>query len=438
MDKLQLKIGWVLVLVWMIGITVIVTNYRSTSVMMDKVEQLDSKIDALRSRLFFDAPYRIHFANEQKAELETIIQLKGELEQQQGNSWFEPDVQQLLFTTDRFIEHSLAFVANELALIDLIDQIQTSREQYTEQPQMALLYYQLSANVFEAMFSSQSSTSTAYRQLDALYAESVNLPEADKQRLQSVLAKTSLVMGGYAQGAFLVGKLIDHTVHDEVTSVEGQYHQLLKTHLMIGALFSGGLMIAVVLLWQSSQRRENSNEASEPHATSSTAVVPPVAAVSPAAVQLSEKTHTNTVPVIEEPEPAAPVEQPTSAEPPVNETEENSGSEIDFASMLDSLGDDRESMCMLLEVFIEDHGNDVEDIGRLLTDSPDEAMRKAHSLKGVGGNLGAMNLREAAGKIETAINQDVTQVPILLQELDLLLSKALQEAQQFLDEEQAA
>lgn len=427
MDKLQLKLGWVLVLVWMIGITVIVTNYRSTSVMMDKVEQLDSKIDALRSRLFFDAPYRIHFATEQKAELEKIIQLKGELEQQQGKSWFEPDVQQLLFTTDRFVEHSQAFVANELALIDLIGQIQTSRDYYIEQPQMALLYYQLSANVFEAMFSSQSSTSTAYRHLDALYAESVKLPETDKQRLQSALAKTSLVMGGYAQGAFLVGKLIDHTVHDEVAGVERQYHQLLQTHLMIGALFSGGLMIAMVLLWQSSQRRSDSHDGTEPQIASSVNVV-----------EDSEQRQSATVSIIEEPQPE-PVEEPVVAEPPeVNDNVVSSGSEIDFDSMLDSLGDDRESMCMLLEVFIEDHANDVADISRLLSDSPDEAMRKAHSLKGVGGNLGAMNLREAAGKIETAINQDVTQVPALLNDLDVLLSKALQEAQQFLDEEQAA
>ena len=78
----------------------------------------------------------------------------------------------------------------------------------------------------------------------------------------------------------------------------------------------------------------------------------------------------------------------------------NNEPEIDLKAMLESLGDDRESVCMLLQVFVDDHTGDTEKIAELLHDSPEEALRKAHSLKGVGGNLGAKKLREAAGNVE--------------------------------------
>ncbi len=89
---------------------------------------------------------------------------------------------------------------------------------------------------------------------------------------------------------------------------------------------------------------------------------------------------------------------------------------------------------MLLEVFIEDHHKDGEQITLLLTDSPEEAQRKAHSLKGVGGNLGATKLRQAAGKVEVAIKDDITLVPVLLDELTLRLERAISEARLFLKE----
>lgn len=81
------------------------------------------------------------------------------------------------------------------------------------------------------------------------------------------------------------------------------------------------------------------------------------------------------------------------------------------------------------------HG-DAERIAQLLNDAPEEALRKAHSLKGVGGNLGALKLRESAGKVEQAIKDDIGSASGLLEELKARLDKAILEAQTFLDEQE--
>ena len=79
---------------------------------------------------------------------------------------------------------------------------------------------------------------------------------------------------------------------------------------------------------------------------------------------------------------------------------------------------------------------DTEKIAELLHDSPEEALRKAHSLKGVGGNLGAKKLREAAGNVEQALKDGSGSVTELLAELKIRLDKAIDEAQEFLDQQQ--
>ena len=124
---------------------------------------------------------------------------------------------------------------------------------------------------------------------------------------------------------------------------------------------------------------------------------------------------------------------------PINESETvpvlNDEPEIDLEAMLESLGGDHDSVCMLLQVCVDDHTGDAEKIAELLDDSPEEALRKAHSLKGVGGNLGAVKLREAAGKVEQAIKDGTGSVSELLDELKLRLDKAIDEAQEFLNQQ---
>lgn len=131
-----------------------------------------------------------------------------------------------------------------------------------------------------------------------------------------------------------------------------------------------------------------------------------------------------------EPEPNKQVETSVMAETKVE-------LEIDFDKMLESLSGDLESVCMLLEVFIEDHTGDADNIAQLLqTQQPQEAQRKAHSLKGVGGNLGAMKLRDSASRVEAAIKLGQAPTSEAMDELKLRLDRAIAQAMEFLQRQQ--
>lgn len=426
----QLKLGWGLILIWFIALSAVVVNYHETEAKMIKVEQLGDSIDEFRSRLFFDAPYRIHLVEQQVANLNHIEALHDELAPALRDQWLAPDIQQLLFTTEWFVEQSRAFVDTELALVALIDQVQEKRIAYIEQPEMVSYYYRLSAYVFEALFSSKSAASIAYRDLDNLYTQSLSLAPVDKQQLQVTLANTSQVMGSYAQGSYLVSQLVSHSVHSEVIAVEDQYHRLLAEHLIAGAVLSGVVILLLMALWHNSHALIFEQNQAQPERD---ATQEPAASTVDEEERSNHDTFADAAPHSLK-EPSSPEESlPQKESLAVKENQQESA--IDFALMLDSLGNDRESLCMLLEVFVEDHQHDVATISRLLNDAPDEAIRKAHSLKGVGGNLGAGRLRDIAGKVEEAIQNDSTQVAQLLVTLDTHLSQAIKEAQDFLTRE---
>ena len=418
MDKRQLKLGWWLIMLWLVSMSVMIFNYHQIERRVQQVELLGDCIEEFRSRLYFDMPYRTYLSEQQTKQLEGITTLRAQLEQSPPFSWLQPDIQQLLFTTDRFIEQSRAFMSTELAIKDLIISIQDKRQQYDERSEMAVYYYQLSAYVFEALFSSQSSSSMAYRELDKLYTQSLLINEQEKQHLQQSLAETSSVMGSFAQGTYLVEQLIGHSIHDEIRKVEAQFHHALEKLLIFSLVISGILMTFIMSFYQRAMIRVSKLNASE----SSTSKDLSLHDDQPKMRSLPEEPT-------EELSSVRSAEEDTKASAKISVEQQ-----VNFEAMLESLGDDKESLCMLLEVFVADHKDDVAQITQLLNDSPDEAIRKAHSLKGVGGNLEADQLRDIASKLEIAIVQDITQVAALLPELDRCLNKAIEEAELFIEQ----
>ena len=404
MEGKTLKLGWLLLCIWLICIATLANSYRSTNATKEQIYELGSSIQDLRETFSFDTPYRVHMADSQALDLQLIYALRLQIDAHYQKSWYLPDVNQLLFTTDRFIEQTQIYLDNNLDLLSLVEQVREKRERYTDNPSLSLLYYRISANVLEAIFSDRNSSPKIYRELDQIYSVSNELPKEARQDLQQVLAQISSVLGGYAQGQYVVDKLISHDVYGQIDLQRTEYNQLLMRHIWLGLLLTLTFMLGQLLLIAFTHRAKytKTSESSEP-----------------------ETEH-------DEPAMVTEVEadtEPLSPEAPKVEDQEP---EIDFDKMLDSLNNDMESVCMLLEVFIEDHNDDAERITQLLTDSPEEAQRKAHSLKGVGGNLGATKLREAATKVEVAIKEDITLVPRLLEELNWRLGRAISEARLFL------
>ncbi|NOH79308.1 Hpt domain-containing protein [Vibrio sp. RE86] len=410
MDRKTLKLGWLLLVLWSVCIAVIASSYRSTSATKEQIYELGSSIQELRESFSFDVPYRVQMADSQALNLQLIYALRLQLDAHYQRSWFLPDINQLLFTTDRFIEQTQLYLDNTLDLVALAEQIRVMRERNEENTDVHQLYLRLGANVLDAIFSNNESSPEIYRDLDRIYAISNQLPVRERQDLQQVLATVSSVLGGYAQGTYIVDKLISHNVHAQISLQRSEFNGLLLKHIWVGALIS--LLVVLGYLWLLKTSSPEVRTKQDPLVEQDIKPQPPQSNVSPLPTQ-------DTTELAQE--------KPTDTREP----------EINFAKMLDSLNQDKESVCMLLEVFIEDHSQDTESITRLLTDAPEEAQRKAHSLKGVGGNLGADKLREAASKVEQAIKDDITLVPALLDELNLRLERAIDEARLFLKENTA-
>ena len=427
MDGKALKIGWALLAIWIVSIAVIASSYRSIEATKEQVYELGTSIQELRDAFSFYSPYRVNMADSQSLNLQLIYALRLQLDAHYQSSWLLPDINRLLFTTDRFIEQSQVYLDNNLDLLSLVDQIGTMRERYQGQS-TEVIYFRLSANVLEAVFGDSTSSPQVYRDLDSIYSQSNQLSAKERQDLQQVLAQVSSVLGGYAQGRYIVEKLQTHDVLNQISVLRGEFDQLLIRHVIFGFLLTLVVLGGYLSLLRASETRatilpsqqgEAETKPSTPKPEESAASSSPVADIVVTAPQAPVE------PVIESPS--------AQAEPitPISETSEN---EIDFDKMLESLNNDMESVCMLLEVFIEDHTGDADKIVQLVNESPEEAQRKAHSLKGVGGNLGATKLREAAGKVEVALKDTNNVEASTVEELKVRLDRAIEEARVFLKE----
>ncbi|MEX0333597.1 Hpt domain-containing protein [Vibrio tubiashii] len=427
MDGKALKIGWVLLAIWVVSIAVIANSYRSIEATKEQVYELGTSIQELRDAFSFDSPYRENMADSQSLNLQLIYALRLQLDAHYQSSWLLPDINRLLFTTDRFIEQSQVYLDNNLDLLSLVDQIGTMRERYQGQS-TEVTYFRLSANVLEAVFGDSASSPQVYRDLDNIYSQSNQLSAKERQDLQQVLAQVSSVLGGYAQGRYIVEKLQTHDVLNQISVLRGEFDQLLIRHVILGVLLTLVILGGYLSLLRASETRPTRIPTlQDEKETKPSTPEPEERAASPSPVANS---------VVAEPQaPIEPViESPIAKAEPIPPISEANESEIDFDKMLESLNNDMESVCMLLEVFIEDHTGDADKIVQLVNESPEEAQRKAHSLKGVGGNLGATKLREAAGKVEVALKDTNNVEASTVEELKVRLDRAIEEARVFLKE----
>jgi HPt (histidine-containing phosphotransfer) domain-containing protein len=107
---------------------------------------------------------------------------------------------------------------------------------------------------------------------------------------------------------------------------------------------------------------------------------------------------------------------------------------IDIESMLITLNGDVESVTLLLSVFIQDHQHDVAELKRLVHSDLEAAQRRAHSLKGVAGNLGCRSLKQIASEIELRLSQKQRPTESQLGILTTQLAAAISSAQHYLDQ----
>ena len=406
----------VIVAIWLAVLLSIGMLTRANQENYSSVEELGHTLEQLRSTLYFDTQYRIAHASDISLKVQLIYSLRLQLESNYDNGFFQPDINQLIFTTDRFIELVKQFNQTEAKVVQLVEQLKNLRESYQGTPEIQALYYQLSSRVFEAMFTTGSISPEIYRSLDYLFVQSQLMPSKDGKNLQQALAQTSSVLGGYARGSYLVDRIVNHPVNILQSELKHQYTELTQLYFIIVVVVSALALFFLSLIVITKHNPETVDVGPEtvdsemsqkaslgqdmdrtarhpndnimvPNATSSAVIIPndniSTATMSNDEQAVNSKTSNH----------FAPTSSPSS--------------EVDIDFMLQALDDDKESVLLLLNVFIDDHKDDANKLSELLQSDTDHAMRVAHSLKGVSANLGAKPLNEISTQIEFEIKNKI-------------------------------
>lgn len=441
---LQFKEGirravWLLFAVWCAFAVGIWLQAQQTIRTISTIDELSSKVDEVRNIFHFELPYRAQHVDQVSLKLQLVYAVRLQLESEHSAGWGSPDLTQLLYSTDRFLEGARTFIGSDSELVALADQLHNSRESASNSKQLRTMYYRLGALVLEAMFSDAATSADTYQELDSLFTESQNLEPKEQASFQRRLAQTSSVLAAHAQGSHLSNQLLNPEFPNQLASVISTLEQKLTFYITFLALVSGSLL--ALISWSLfSKTVLVTEESSTPNKNEETPTVPSTPVLEKAHV--AEKKHEVVLSEsVVQTDPTRPKED--DATPPTQnmatESEESGIKEpyIDIEKMLDSLSGDEESVRMLLEVFIQDHAEDSEKLKGLIAEGKDKehAQRVAHSLKGVSGSIGAMPLHYISGDIESLIKQGEQVSDDKLDQLEETLQKTTLFAERVLNSE---
>ncbi|MDE1240929.1 Hpt domain-containing protein [Vibrio aestuarianus] len=404
-NGIKVRYYLLILLGWVISIGMVYWQNHSSYQTMSAVEELGNSVDELRSSLYFKEPYRSARANDLALNIQLLYSLRLQLEVEHRVHLFQPDIQQLLHVTDRYIQLTRSYLSIELKIQELVEQLKLLRDKPTTPPEVQQKYTTLGAYVFEAMFSDMEQNPQIYRTLDRLYVEAQQLPPAQKQELEQSLAQASELLNQYAQGAYLVQNLLRHSIYQQITHVEDQYHYLLKSY---GYVITAISAIAMLLMgWLLSIPKRVTVEVEPVEADKEEAVLK---------------------------EPEARRIEANDAIDMASPVPKYVDSKINIEQMLDALNGDNDSVKMLLGVFIQDHSQDAEQLEMLIHSDRKRAQRRVHSLKSVAANLGAEGLKQISYEIEQVLDKGSMPSEKQLHLLAKYLSSTIESAQLHLDE----
>lgn len=442
---LQFKEGirravWLLFAVWCAFAVGIWLQAQQTIRTISTIDELSSKVDEVRNIFHFELPYRAQHVDQVSLKLQLVYAVRLQLESEHSAGWGSPDLTQLLYSTDRFLEGARTFIGSDSELVALADQLHNSRESASNSKQLRTMYYRLGALVLEAMFSDAATSADTYQELDSLFTESQNLEPKEQASFQRRLAQTSSVLAAHAQGSHLSNQLLNPEFPNQLASVISTLEQKLTFYITFLALVSGSLL-ALISWALFSKTVLVTEESSTPNKNEETPTVPSTPVLEKAHLAETKHEMVEKAESVVQTDPTRPKED--DATPPTQnmatESEESGIKEpyIDIEKMLDSLSGDEESVRMLLEVFIQDHAEDSEKLKGLIAEGKDKehAQRVAHSLKGVSGSIGAMPLHYISGDIESLIKQGEQVSDDKLDQLEDTLQKTTLFAERVLNSE---
>ncbi|CAM4430653.1 Hpt domain-containing protein [Vibrio agarivorans] len=404
--RMKFHRGYIALVIWIIATITGVIWLRGEYAVLSALEELDNEIQETRTLVSIEPVFQTNHLEHLALSTHLINSLKLELLASQRDAMFSHDVNQLIMLIDRFTRLTEQLSDNQVQVVDLLDTLSVQMEQYKTDSEIHALLTELGSLTFIAMFGDQSSNAYVYRDLDRLYTQSLTLAEEDKRTFQQLLALSSDTLGAYAQGAYLIEQLVSFEVSRYITDLRQELFQHIRS---AGVVFAAVNLIPVLLLLFSWSSRQGKRKEPIP--------------------VLAKEMTTNEAMSDIEPQEDSPSEASIELDDPTG----TPISCVDYDYMLDSVSGDKESVALLLGVFVDDHQNDAEKIERLIAEQNPEAMRAAHSLKGVAASVGAMPLREIATVIEANIKQGRVTSAKELEQLALHLSQTIESAKKYTD-----
>ena len=444
----------VLLALWLLPSLALLNLSRSYTHSLAQIEELGIRVNELRQSLYFSEPLRVSRINDLALDAQLVYSIRLQIESDFQHAFFRPDVNQLLYVADQFLEKFDEFIPIESQVQDIVDNIKLLRADTELSPKLKPLLNEFGVVVFEAMYSDNQSSSATYRAFDSILDKSYALETEEQDAIQQLLADASALLSDYAQLNYLVDKIKKNSVNEQIIKLEAEFHDRQFNLLLVMLGLSLVAMIALVL-WGANAKKltketdeefnpEPEIEPSKPSASrtsheeveleeAAASVVKPADNVSHVAesqlpsIQSQKSSSVASQPVTQQNIEDVPVVEKHVA------SVTDSKPAIDIEDMLETLDGDAESVELLLGVFVQDHADDYEKFKSLLTKDETSAARVVHSLKGVAGSIKASRLAIIAASIEMTMKQSRAISEHDLTELEQAIKASVDSAHAYLD-----
>ncbi|NVC63630.1 Hpt domain-containing protein [Vibrio sp. 05-20-BW147] len=407
---------------WLCAVSFIFIQVTNMRTVVDAIEEIGNKIEEVHASFTYDREQRIQRQDEISLDIQLIYALRIQLQANYVDSLFAPDISQFLHSTDRYLDSVNAMLEIESELSALVSEIRDQRNQYARNEGL-LLFALLGSYVSEATLSSSIRIAAVFKDIDDLVLTSASLPDEQRVPFQKLLAQTAIVLGRNAEINHLVHQISNHEVYNQQSWLEEQYHRLVYRAMAMVVISSLlGFLGLLGLLLGSKQTEENGNKiaasAKRENNTDS-------ASRTDSLLPMADLAQTTPLPA--EREPLAQSHTESLAKEPASLLPIN----VDL--MMDSLSGDKESVLLLLKVFVQDHSNEHRHFLEAMQTDRESAQRIVHSLKGVAASLGANELKVVSMEIEMAMKEGSEPTEQQLETLKSSLAKTIEYAQQLIN-----
>lgn len=378
--------------IWLLVVAGVLFLDHKQSRVTRQIDEVRHSIENFRQTLFLSEPHRANLV--QQLELDLQLVQSQTLLIADDSPLIDDSRAQLVYSLNRFVDQSHDLIELELQISNFAYYIE--RQKSVATPKLSSLYSELASVVLRALFNDELAGRGVYQSLEGILLAAKDHPESDRVELQKATWQASTLLSNYAQIDFLVDRLIRHPIYNELALSRDTAKKATLIHLYSIILIS---TICILLL--------------------SSLVIGKQAGIKPPKIK---KPQQNEATSIQTSNDTVKVNTPPSLPLSVNE------SAIDYNKMLETLDKDPDAMLLILRVFTQEHEHDIDKLKTFLGKNSQEAIRIAHTLKGVAGSLHADKLRLTASSAEFALKESGAVSPQQLSDLSSALQEALTSA----------